>query len=106
MQEIADYKEISINNLPNCYAKECLLKIVTDPEATVNVVAVTGYAKDWSAYIGFPHIDFIKDKSKNNYEYYCSQVRNPYGVASNGDKIEEKTARQLFPQFKKLNYRR
>lgn len=107
MQDISAYKEVSIKNLPNCYAKECLSNMVTDQNlATVNVVAVVGYVKDWSAYIGFPDFSFINEENKEHCRYYCYQVRDIYSVASNGDKLDERSARIIFPEYKDLKYRR
>ncbi len=107
MSEISDVKELAIDDLPDCYAKEMLQNMVIDSgSATINVVASIGVIGDWSAYIGFPSYGSLKEEKKNeSMFYYCTQVRFPEGVASNGDKLSKETAIKLFPQFKDLKYR-
>jgi hypothetical protein len=106
MSDISAVREVIIDDLPNGYSKEQLQKMVVNSSLTsVNVVAVKGYANDWSAYIGFPSIFNIKDTSNNSYAYYCLEVHDPDGVARNGDKISEREARELFPEFEDLYYR-
>lgn len=107
MSEISDIKELAIDDLPDCYAKEMLQNMVVDSgHATVNIVASIGVIRDWSAYIGFPSYNSLKEEKKNeSMFYYCTQVRYPAGVASNGDKLDSKTAAKIFPQFCDLKYR-
>lgn len=50
------------------------------------VVAVVGMICDWAAYRGQPEWDYAHTKE-------------------NGDKISQKEAERLFPEFKKLQYR-
>lgn len=106
MQNIANTKEIIIDNLPDGYSKEQLQKLVKNSSvANVNVVAVVGYANDWSAYIGFPLLFELNDQDDENMYYYCTQVRFSLGVASNGDKLSEREAKEIFGnQFDHLYY--
>lgn len=98
---------IPIQNLPVCYAKKMLLRMVKDPTCKINVVATQGGAQDWSCYIGFPmSITDIKDDMVDPaMRYYVAEVSSPEGVASNGDKLDKDTAEKLFPMLKHLRYR-
>lgn len=88
---------IPIELLPECYAKEQLLKLAVVSTIQVYVVARTGWANDWSAYIGYPLRTILP------HEY--DMLTFPDGVASNGDKLDREVAETLFPIFKHLSYR-
>jgi hypothetical protein len=100
-------KELTIASLPDCYYKEQLSKLVVDPAtAKVFVVAVPGYANDWSAYIGWPDFDSILVLlRRGDGAYYSQFVRTPEQVAKSGDKLGRETAEQIFPEMKGLAYR-
>lgn len=105
---IIEFKLITINDLPECYWKEHIVEIVTDPAvADVYVVMREGSANDWASYIGFPKLEDCKFecRGRQNLLYYCTSVREPSDVAESGDKLDEKTARLIFPDIK-LTYRR
>lgn len=89
---------IPIELLPDCYARECLLKIALLPYELVYVVAKAGYAEDWSAYIGYPIVAGRKTEYRN--------LTTAAGVLSNGDKLDKAIAEALFPYLKELHYRR
>lgn len=102
-------KLMKVSELPDCYPKEQLTKIVTDPAvADVYVVMKEGMADDWSSYIGFPKLvdcqEMLRDRRDMIY-YYTTCVREPIDVADRGDKLEEKIARIIFPDIK-LRYQR
>ena len=101
-------KRIFINNLPDCYSKKQLIKLVKDPFiTTVNVIAKQGSIDDWACYIGFPNdIELLKTEYHTpEYLYYCNNVYEADGVLSNGDKLPKDIALQLFPEFSRLSYR-
>lgn len=103
--EILEARNISVSDLPDCYAKEQLVDMVDDPTtARINVVAVKGGINDWSAYIGFPtSINVIKEgKRVPSMLYYVLSVSTAEGVASNGDKLSRETAAVLFPSIAKM----
>jgi len=93
-------KQVIIADLPPGYFKEQLVKFVIDPKTTlVWVVAVAGDGlRDWSAYIGHPDIELVKDEYRENFEpYKDSYLNTPAGVRRVGDKLSEEEARALFP---------
>lgn len=101
-------KQIRIVDLPDGYFKEQLTQLVKEPElTTVWVVAKEGNNRDWAAYIGFPHLEQLKEKfqGSSNYEYYCTRVHFSEDVASRGDKISEAEARAIFPEMEGIRYR-
>lgn len=103
-----EYKLIKIKELPDCYSKELLLKMVENPNvADVYVVAKPGHINDWACYIGFPAFEQLNSEYKFRGEmtYYCYNVRNWDEVMANGDKLSKETAEILFPEFKHLQYR-
>lgn len=77
--------------------KEALLRLATSTAVRVYVVARTGYANDWSAYIGYP----LQTSQPHEYD----MLTFPEGVASNGDKLDKATAEALFPYLKERRYR-
>jgi hypothetical protein len=107
-QTNTQHREIPISLLPECYYKEMLAGMVEDPnKATVYVVARMGVIGDWSAYIGWPELKYIKGvrQTYRETEYYCTSVRTPKQVAAYGDKLDRQTAEQLFPEWKDRRYR-
>jgi len=94
---------IPIELLPDCYAKEQLLTLAPLSTTQVYVVARTGYAEDWAAYIGYPLC--VKPEYEGQQAAYLNLL-TPHGVLSNGDKLDQATAEVLFPYLKERSYRR
>lgn len=97
-------KQIKVKDLPEGYFKGQLTQLVIDPEiAVVWVVAKEGRANDWAAYIGWPTLGQLKPQFQpsSNYQYYCERVHFSNDVADRGDKLDEATAREIFPEITK-----
>jgi hypothetical protein len=99
-------KEIAIKDLPDCFYKEQLERLVKDSNATVWVVAKYGYINDWACYIGWPTWEALKPEYQtNDFHYYTTMVHAPEDVVRFGDKFDEYEAKILFPEIT-LKYRR
>lgn len=114
---IDKYKEqgttISIDKLPECPHKTKLLKEVTDITSKICVVAsFNQQSNKWSCYAGYPDIRDLKplngtegqSTARMDLEWSCEYVRNREQVLFLGDKLNEETARILFPDWKELEY--
>jgi len=99
-------KEICIRDLPECYAKESLLKICVIPENKVWVVAKAGAVGDWACYIGFPKLGDMAYPARFSCKWYAFNVQTPEQVLSNGDKLDQSAAEAIFPEWKERKWRR
>jgi hypothetical protein len=101
-------KQVEVQSLPAGYFRSRLTEIAASPTDKVWVVAKAGYANDWSAYIGWPDNLSVEGFNNDPSGYYRATLRDPSGVLSNGDKLDEPAARELFSEepFESLRYRR
>ena len=107
IEEFEEHKTVRICDLPECQYKRELTELVEDDKSTVNIVAFSG-GPYWAAYIGYPAYQALKYQYQSfSYLYLCMNVREFEGVKSNGEKLDEKDARILFPEIAKdFLYRR
>jgi len=100
-------RSMAVKELPDGYFKEQLLKLAATPETPVLIVAVIGYANDWTACIGWP-LDLSGYGRRQDPSGYYQATFNDYeGVANSGDKLDEDTARAIFNNdiLKSFHYR-
>ena len=108
IKKVEEHKMVAVADLPDGYFKEKLSEYVKDANrAMVCVVAKEGNIGDWACYIGWPKYHELKDQfqTENNL-YYCTKQHYVKGVKSYGDKVSQKEAEQLFPEWSNRIYRR
>jgi len=90
--------QFEVQELPDGWFKERLMLIAKSPSSKVWVVAKDGNIGDWACYIGFP--DELSDYgiTQDPSGWYRHELTNQYGVLRHGDKVDEATARALFPE--------
>jgi len=98
-------RQVEVQALPESYYRERLMLIAKAPTSKVWVVAKDGMIGDWACYIGFPDEMSEYGITQDPSGWYRLNLTNPYGVESNGDKVDEATARALFPEKKDQRYR-
>lgn len=99
-------KHIKIKDLPKGFFKSQLQKLVVSDDTSVPVVAITGGANDWAAYIGWPTLDKIKpDRVDDSVKFYCDTLSTTTGAAYNGDKLSRSEAFSIFPEMRGVMYR-
>jgi hypothetical protein len=99
-------KKIQIKDLPESYFREQLMLIAKTPEEEVWIVAKSGgRGDDWSAYIGWPKYLSAYGEEMDPTLYYRTMLASISGVESNDDKLDEVTAKLVFPDIT-YEYRR
>ena len=91
-------KQVAVKDLPDGWFKERLMVIAKSQENKVWVVAKDGFIGDWACYIGFPDEMSEYGITQDPSGWYRHQLTNWLGVMRNGDKVDEATARALFPE--------
>jgi len=91
-------RHVEVQSLPESYFKERLDLIAKAPTSKVWVVAKDGMIGDWACYIGFPDEMSEYGITQDPSGWYRYQLTNWLGVLRNGDKVDEATARALFPE--------
>jgi len=100
-------KTISISMLPDeLKIKKYYLEISKSDDAKICIVAVFHKSK-WTAFIGFPHWDDLKDEIKQNALpiWKATYCHDRLGTITYGDCLPENIAQVLFPDWAKLDYR-
>ena len=93
-------KEVKIKDLPESWYKDQLTSLVKDTKSLVWTCAKPGIIGDWAAYVGWPKMDELKDEHQTpEHSYYCTMVHSPTDVCGHGDKWDERSARELFPEM-------
>jgi hypothetical protein len=106
MTKISVGKKVRISELPDCYHKRQLTKMVKSDHAKVPVVAVEGQIGDFAVYIGHPKKHHWKEKHLADMVVYTIQRLDTInGARRYGDKLPERAARELFPEFREYSYR-
>lgn len=98
-------KQVEVQELPESYFKERLMLIAKSPSSKVWVVAKDGVIHDWACYIGFPDEMSEYGITQDPTGWYRQQLTHWQGVLRNGDKVDEATARTLFPEKASQSYR-
>ena len=99
-------KTISISQLPECRHKIRLQNIVINTNAKICVVAIAN-GERWEAFAGWPDIQDMKLEpviSLMDYEWNCENIRDQEQVLIMGEKLNEETAKQLFPDWANKEY--
>lgn len=100
------YMRIPVNELPDGYFREQLMKLARTEKTQVGIVAKAGHNNDWACYIGWPQGLSEYGEAKDRTGYYRGTLMNEAGIASNGYKLDKETAEFLFGNlFKGRTYR-
>lgn len=98
-------KQVEVQDLPDGWFKERLMLIAKSPSSNVWVVAKDGTIGDWACYIGYPDEVSEYGASQDDTGWYRQALTHPHGVMDYGDKVDEATARALFPEKADQRYR-
>lgn len=102
-------KTIALNKMPDCSHKNSLIDLVMDKSCRICIVAVSNKDKTWQAYAGFPDQRELKSilpiNANFQIEWLCEFVHDRAAVIMMGEKLPEKVARQLFPEWEDKKYK-